>query len=182
MGSEKNTPPEQLAAIREQASRLFQEHEGFIRSAIRFVIQNPSDRDDFYQDLFLSFILDPPFGDIQKPRGFFYRLVHERASDWYRNQARRRKALLKFYRQARIDAVEKGAEPVVSDADELAVFFEKVQTHLKTNEGQAILYRYKENYTLKETALKLGVKPETAARYICSGLKKIRKVFSNKKD
>lgn len=180
MGSEKNTPPEQGAELRNRADRVFLEHEDFIRSVIRFAIQNPSDRDDFYQELYLSFVLDPPTEEILKPRSFFYHLVLKRASDWYRNQSRRQKVLQKFYRRAQIDPEQKETESIVSEREEIAVFFRRVQESLQTNEGRAILYRYKDHYSLKETALKLGVKPETAARYICSGLKKLREMFYKK--
>lgn len=180
MGSEKITPPEQLAEVRQRALGLFEEYEDFIRALVRFAVRDPSDREDFFQDLFLSFLLSPPAGEIRSPKGFFYRLVLERARDWHRSRARKQKSLQKFYQRASIQWEEKPADAAVSDADEIAVFFEKVRSHLQTKEGRAVLYRYQYRYSLKEIALRLGVKPETAARYVSSGLKKIRKLFHKK--
>lgn len=181
MGSEKKSPPAQQAEAREQASRLFQEHEDFIRSAIRFAIRNPSETDDFYQDLYLSFVLNPPVKPIQKPQGFFWRLVMERATDWYRNQGRRRRMLKELYRRAQLSAEQRETESTLSDTETIAALFEQIKSFLKTGEGQAIIYRYKYHYTLEETAQKMGIKPQTVIRYVCTGLKKIRERFQNRR-
>jgi RNA polymerase sigma factor (sigma-70 family) len=178
VGSEKNSPSQTEA--RKRASCLFQEHEDFIRSVIRFAIRNPADADDFYQDLYLSFILNPPADEIRKPRGFFYRLIRERAKDWYRKHARRQKKMKELFLQTDLQT-EPSPQAVFADAEEMAALFDKIESCLKTNEGRAILYRYKYDYTLEETAQKMGIKPKSVVRYTCTGLKKIREIFQKRR-
>ena len=88
MGSEKRTPFGEGSENIEWASRLFEEHEGFIRSVVRYVINDPCEGDDFYQELFLYFALKPHPANIRKMRGFLYRVILDRAKDWHRRRSR----------------------------------------------------------------------------------------------
>jgi RNA polymerase sigma factor (sigma-70 family) len=164
----------------ELAARLFREHEAFIRSVIRFALRDPSEADDFFQELFLSLALNFPSEEIKSPRGYLYRLIMERAYDWGRTQARRKKRLRQVDLDADPPSDHKAAEVIVSQGEEARILFQRIQEHLRRNEARAILYRYKHDYTLEETAEKMGIKPRTVIRYVCTGLKKIRELVNKK--
>lgn len=180
MGSQNTTPLDEREQNFERAARLFREHEAFIRSVIRFALRNPSEADDFFQELFLSFALKPPAEEIKSPRGFLYRLIMERAIDWHRAQGRRSRKLQQMRLEIDPKPEHKPVEAIVSQTEEVGLLFDRIREHLKKNEARAILYRFQLDYTLEETAEKMGLKPKTVIRYICIGLKKIRELVSDK--
>ncbi len=181
MGSEKRTPSEGSGANFEWASRLFEEHGAFIRSVIRFAVSDSSEYEDFYQDLYLSFALNPFTEELRNPRGFLYRVIVDRAKDRYRIQSRRRRWRYELFYLARQEYIDRPEGSDVIRHEEAQALFHRIETHLSRNEARAILYRYKYDYSLEETAREMGVKPKTISRYISVGLKKM-KHFLHKKE
>lgn len=180
MGSENRTPSEKRGKNVEWASRLFEEHEGFIRSVIHFAVQNPSEADDFFQELYLYFVLKPPSEEIRNPQGFLYRVILDRAKDWHRRQTRRQQKQHQLADQVRRRQTDRTAEADFFKQEEAQILFDQIEQYLQTNEAKAILYRFKYEYTLDETARKMGLQPKTISRYVSVGLKKIREILKHK--
>ncbi len=180
MGSENITPLDEREKNFERVWRLFREHEVFIRSVIRFALRNPSEADDFFQELFLSLALNPPSEEIKSPRGYLYRLIMERSIDWSRTHLRRSKRLRQMSQEIDPQAGHSAADTIVSQNEQVRLLFDRIEQHLKHNQARAILYRYKYNYTLEETAEKMGLKPKTVIRYVSIGLKKLRELIKQK--
>ena len=180
MGSENRAPSEERGQNFEWANYLFKEHEGFIRSVIRFAIRNPSETDDFFQELYLYFVRKPPSEEVRNPQGFLYRVIIDRAKDWHRRQSRRQQKRHQLVHQARQEQSNEGAETDFFRREEVQELFVQIERHLQANEAKAILYRYKHEYTLDETAREMGLQPKTISRYISVGLKKIREILKDK--
>jgi RNA polymerase sigma factor (sigma-70 family) len=180
VGSENRTPSDEREKNFERVWRLFQEHDVFIRSVIRFTLRNPSEVDDFFQELFLSLAMNPPPEELKSPRGYLYRYIMERSLDWCRAHARRKKRLRQVDLDADPQSDHKAAETIVSQSEEVRILFDRIQEHLSRNEARAILYRFKYDCTLEETAKTMGLKPRTVIRYVCTGLKKLRELVNKK--
>ena len=159
---------------------LFEEHEAFIRSVIQYALGSPSEVDDFFQELFLSLAFNPPPEELTSPRGYLYRYIMERSLDWRRSLSRRKKRLRQVSLDVDPPSDHKTAEAVVSQNEQIGILFEQNEKHISRNEARAIFYRFKYDWTYEETAKKMGLKPRTVVRYICTGLKKLRKRLNQK--
>lgn len=180
MGSENTAPSEERGNNFEWANHLFKEHEAFIRSVIGFAIQNPSETDDFFQELYLYFVRKPPLEEIRNLKGFLYRVIIDRAKDWHRRQSRRQQKRYQLVHQIRQEQTDERAESDFFQREEARELFHQIERHLQENEAKAILYRYKHDYTLDETAREMGLQPKTISRYVSVGLKKIRELLKDK--
>ena len=159
---------------------LFEEHEAFIRSVIQYALGNPSEADDFFQELFLSLAFNPPPEELTSPRGYLYRYIMERSMDRRRSLSRRKKRLRQVSLDVDPPSDQKTAESIISQGEQIGILFEQIKKHISRNEARAIFYRFKYDWTYEETAKKMGLKPRTVVRYICTGLKKLRERLNQK--
>ena len=180
MGSENRTPSDERGKNFEWANHLFKEHEGFIRSVIQFAIRNPSETEDFFQELYLYFIRKPPSDEIRNLQGFLYRVIIDRAKDWHRRQSRRQQKRHQLVHLVRQEQTDQRAETDFLRREEARELFTQIERHLQKNEAKAIVYRFKHEYTLDETAREMGLQPKTISRYVSVGLKKIRELLKDK--
>ena len=156
---------------------IFTEHGAFIRSAIRFHINSEAECDDLFQDLFVSLVANPIPEDVVNIRGFLYRVVTARAKDAFRRVTRYRANLCDYAEQCQSPA-EKNPVNTVIEMEEAERIFELIRKRLPRNEARALSFRYGHDNDNKRVAENMGVKSATVSRYICEGMKKIRRILN----
>jgi RNA polymerase sigma factor (sigma-70 family) len=161
----------------DRTDRIFTEHGTFIRSAIRFHINSEAECDDLFQDLFVSLVANPIPEDVVNIRGFLYRVVTARAKDAFRRATRYRANLCNYTERCQSPA-EKNPVSTIIEMEEVERIFDLIRNRLPRNEARALSLRYWHDSDNKEVAESMGVKTATVSRYICTGMKKIRRILN----
>jgi len=159
----------------EHAGRIFEEHEDFIRTIIRFHIKGRTEAEDIFQQSFLSLVARPIPENIIDVKGYLYQAITNDVIDTAR-QARKYEARIKRYASR-----NKYSTVEINPPDALAIQDEQAQKTLKflehnlhKHELMAVKLKYKEGYTSEETAEQMGIKRQSVNRYITSAVKKLR--------
>ncbi|HUW17927.1 MAG TPA: sigma-70 family RNA polymerase sigma factor [Sedimentisphaerales bacterium] len=165
----------------ELATQVFAQYGHFIRSMIRFQVEDEAEAEDLFQDFFLYLIAKPVPPHIKNVRGFLCKVVSDRVRDALRGINRYR-AQIQAYAKPNSPVSEDLPEDVLVEVEEARKMFELIERRLPTNEALAVTLRYRENHGLTEIAQKIGIKPRSASKYVSLGLKKIRCVFTVKRE
>jgi RNA polymerase sigma factor (sigma-70 family) len=158
------------------AEKIFEEHGDFIRSVIRFNIQNAAEAEDLFQDFFLFLISKPVPKEVQNLRGFLYKAVSDKVNDASRRINRYQAKICRYAERSR-RIIENSPEKAVIEIEETKKMFKLIQRRLPNNEARAVMLRYRNNRDIGEVAVKMGIKPRSVSRYVSAGLKRIRQVF-----
>ena len=159
------------------AAQIFREHSEDIRAIIRYSIRDESIADDIYQDFFLSLITAKIPDPIKNMRSFLYTAITNDIVSMARRVRRRHERLKAYVQEGYWDAPEEespSAQLIRDEENELALTY--IEKHLCPSEFKAVLCRLKEGEDNEEAARRLGVKKRSFLRYLCSALKKIRKI------
>jgi RNA polymerase sigma factor (sigma-70 family) len=169
---ETQNPSRNLAHVAE----VFAEHGDFVRSIIRFHARNQVEREDLFQDFFLELISKPIPEDVQNVRGYIYNVVCDNIKDAFRRIERYQKRLHRYAEHHR-HIIEDRPENKLIETEEIEKMFELICRHLPKKEAKATELRYRHNYNIRETAVKMGVQPKSVSRYLSAGAKKLRQVL-----
>jgi RNA polymerase sigma factor (sigma-70 family) len=159
------------------ARKLFAEQGEFIRSVVRYATHNDEYIDDLVHELFLFFVAKPIPEDILNIRGYLYKVIHDKVTDWHRAQ-KRYKSKIQHYRE--IKEKEQAAVCRQTELHENAQqILDLIGKHLSRTEVRAILLRYQHQYAIEEVAKEMNIKSRSVSRYISVGLKKIRRFLNS---
>lgn len=162
------------------ATQIFREHSDDIRAIIRYSIRDESIVDDVYQDFFVSLITTKMPEHIKNMRSFLYKAITNDIVSMSR-RVRRRRDRLKVYAQEGYQVVPEEESPsaqlIRDEQTEQALMH--LEKHLCPSEFKAVVCRFKEGSDNEEAAKRLGIKKRSFLRYLCSALKKIRKINFN---
>lgn len=180
MADKHTMTPQETSEQVARTERLFAEHHDYIRATIGHFISDSDEGDDVYQDLFVYFVRKPISPDIVNLEAYLYRVILDRVRDRKRSQTRYCRHVETYARQV----TQKKEQPVEvtipnAQAQEL---FDLLDVHLKKNEAAAILHCYKDDLEIAEAARKMNIHPRSLSRYLCVGLKKIRKIVCKDAD
>jgi RNA polymerase sigma-70 factor (ECF subfamily) len=156
------------------AANVFGEYGDFIHAVIRCKVGNEDRADDLLQDFFLSIVSNPPPPALQNIKGYLYRAIINDIVDAVRRMKRYESHVCKYGEQLYYSINKNGLENTLIEGEKLDKLFALIKQGLPENESQAIALRYRDNYSIKEVADKMGVKKRTVSSYISVGLKKIR--------
>ncbi len=160
----------------ELAAKVFSIYGNFIRSTIKFNIRDEALCDDLFQDLFLHLVSKPIPDDVRNIKGFLFKVITDKIKDSVRSIGR-------YQRRVRRSATEQRGtfnrrpEQELIEVEEITRMFESIRKRLSPTENSAVSLRYKNGYTIKEIAEKMGVKSRSASRYLSVGLRKARDHF-----
>jgi RNA polymerase sigma factor (sigma-70 family) len=163
-----------------RATQIFHEYGGDIRKIIRFKVKDESLAEDLYQDLYLSLVSAKLPPKIKNMKRFLYRAITNDVISVAR-RTRRRNELMKLYSQdyRATELAEGGPDERMMRDERKDVVFQQLEEHLCPSEYQAVLWRFQRDGNNQEAAKDLGVKKESFIRYLCTGLKKLRKLDWN---
>ncbi len=160
-----------------RATQIFHEYGGDIRKIICFKVKDESLVEDLYQDLFLSLVSANLPPKIKNMKRFLYHAITNDVISMAR-RTRRRHELMKLYAQdsRAIELADEGpGERMIQNEREEEVF-QQLEEHLCPSEYQAVLWRFQRDGNNQEAAREFGVKERSFIHYLCTGLKKLRKV------
>jgi RNA polymerase sigma factor (sigma-70 family) len=162
------------------ASKVFAEHDDFIRAVIRSQVKNEVQADDIFQDLFLSLVYNPVPKGVKNMKSYLYRAIINDVVDAVRRVETYKAQIYKYRRQPNYSINKTGPGNAIAGPgnaiakEELDRVFALIKGRLRNNEYQAITLRYKDHYGIKDVAERMGVKCKSAREYTSRGLRKIR--------
>ena len=162
----------------DRATEIFDEYGEFIRSVIDFHVRDETLSDDLFQDLFLFLVSKPIPEEVQNVKAFLYKVICDAVKDTFRRIDRYQRRIYRYAEHRRGCVVGSHADRGLMDIEETQKMFDLIERRLPKNEAVALKLRYGDNCDTAEVAEKMGVKPRSASRYVCVGLKKIRQFFT----
>lgn len=160
--------------------RLYREYDGFIQSVIRFSAKNQADREDIYQEVFLT-LMGTDLEEIQDFKSYLYRLIINKSNEFLRNKISRelkQKHYLELYPAAAAVVRDGDMEDLIV-LDEVDGMVDLIREYLSEKESEAILLRFKDHCDIDEAAEKMNVQRKTLIHYISVGLKKLRLILKS---
>lgn len=164
----------------DKAAKLFVEHGDFIRTVIRCQVKNETQVDDLFQDFFLSLVANPLPSDVKNIRNFLYKAITNDIINAVQRAENYQKKKLKYAKRFNYSINNKTPENIVIEVEETNRMFELIEMRLRRSEAQAITFRYRNNYNIKEVAMKMNVSYGSVRKYIYVGLSKIRQLLKLK--
>jgi len=162
------------------AAKLFVEYGDFIRAVIRCQVKNETKADDLFQDFFLSLIVNPLPADVRNIKSFLYRAVTNDIINAVQRAENYQNKMLKYAKRFNHSINKITPENAVIEAEETNRMFELIKMRLRRSEAQAITFRYRNNYNIKEVAMRMNVNSRSVRKYIYVGLSKIRQLLKLK--
>ena len=157
------------------AGRIFDEYGDAIRGIIKVYLPNRAQADDIFQELFLSLVYNPmPEGIVNVP-GYLYRIIRNDVFDALRQSARYREQLRRYSELCGPSQAESEPDKILQQQEQVFELFRLVEKCLCRHEAQALTRRYKYQQNTDEAAKAMCVDKKTVYRYVCVGLKKMRK-------
>jgi RNA polymerase sigma factor (sigma-70 family) len=165
----------------DRAAELFSEYGDFIFAVILNQVGNDGQANDLYQDFFLSLVSRPISADIQNIKSYLYRAITNDIIDAAR-RAEKYKTLMHKYAEC-LDYSINNSSPgnALIKTEEINKTFKLIGGQLPRSEAQAITFRLRDNFSIKEVAKRMHVNSRTVSRYISSGLSRVRIFLNNKK-
>ena len=161
------------------AAEIFNAQGGFIRAVIRFQAHNKSEEDDLFQEFFLALIRKPLPANVRNVKSFLYRAIVNHVLDSVRMRENYRRIVRKYVEETGIPINSCPAENVfIEDAEEKEAVIAYFARYLQEREAQAFVMRYRDNFSLGEIAVKMGVNVRTVSRYLSEGLRRLRKTLT----
>jgi RNA polymerase sigma factor (sigma-70 family) len=165
----------------ERAAEIFSEYGNFILAVIRNQVGNNSQANDLFQDFFLSLVYKPISPDIQNIKSYLYRAITNDIIDAAR-RVEKYKTLTHKYAECLDYSINKSSpENALIETEEINKMFKLIGGQLPRSEAEAITFRLRDNFSIKEVAKRMHVNSRTVSRYISAGLSKVRHLLNNKK-
>ena len=164
-----------------QAAKIFEEYGDVIRGTVCCNVNDRSMIDDILQDFFLALVRKPIPPAIQNVKSYLRRAVKNDILDkalqtksyHARNQrcAELHMGYIKFH----------SPEDIVIKAETIQQLFNIIEQKLMPHEAEAVTQKFCFDRDDSHAAEAMGIKRRTFSRYLCTGLKKIRKFACEKK-
>jgi len=157
------------------AAMIYEKHGRFIMTAIKSFAKNSVEAEDIYQEFFIKLTEKPIPDNIKNIKAFLYRALTRDILDSIRKQnaynARIARYALKIKNRKKnltyADKIE------ITEATEN--IFAIAKNNLPHHFYNAIEMRFRQDLSNIEVAQQLNLNSKSVGRYICIGLKKIRK-------
>ncbi|NQV33376.1 MAG: sigma-70 family RNA polymerase sigma factor [Phycisphaeraceae bacterium] len=159
------------------ATHIFREYGPDIREMIRFSVRDDGVAEDIYQDLFLSLASSKLPPKIRNMRRFLYRAITNDIISMVR-RSRRRHELMKLYARdyRAVESEETSPGELLIQSERKEQVFSQLEKELCPSEYRAVLWRFQRGGDNEAAAEELGIKKRSFIRYLCAGLKKIRRL------
>ncbi len=136
--------------------------------------------DDLFQDFYISLVAKPIPEKIINIKSFLYKAIINHLS----SSSKRIRAYEK-----KIQNYQKNFDFIVNKMESTSALlireesnndiFEVIKKNTPKKKYMAIVLRYRDGYSIKEVADKMGIKYSSVTRYLSTGLRKIRHCIGN---
>ncbi len=175
-GSETN---QELTSKVELAAKIFDKYGDKIRAMIRREVNDYSMADDIFQDLFLSFVHRPISPDIPNMCGYICKAIKHDLYDANRRKKSYHSLICKYTEDRIHNILHEDPQNALIKTEEAQKIFEVSEKLLLHHEADAIIQKYGRDHDAVEAANEMKIKRRSYSRYLCVGLKKLRKSIGN---
>ena len=158
----------------EQAGEFFLQHGERIRAIVGYVAQDEDRADDLYQEFYLSLVKRPLPSDIKDMDNYLFTVLLNSARGQRRRDRQYRECVQKYAQDRGEPVAQCDIADVVARTDEVNRIFRVAKKVLGRREFEAVQLRYYEGQDNQDVGRQLGLKANTIARYLWSGIEKIR--------
>ena len=158
------------------ASEIIEEHTDTIRGAIWFHVNDKSSIDDVFQDFFLSLVHRPIPQRVQNIKAYINISVKNDVLDAaYKTKSchLRNRKYAEMYKDSRKSDTPEG---IASHTEEIRQLFDIVEDQLLQHETEAIIQKYRHDRDTAEIAEAMNINKRSVSCYLCTGLRKLRKI------
>lgn len=159
----------------EAATRIFEGYGDFIYNIIRYKTTDKALVDDLFQDFFVWLAANPVSLEGPELKAFLYRAIINDIRDAGRRVKRYNNLLNKYTKNSKFSINDNRSMNAYNAEERVKAIMKNAWDKLSPKETNAISLRYLEGYSIAEVANKMRVKQASVSRYICVGLKKIRR-------
>ncbi len=177
LSAKKSSAPSNV----DRAAEIFSKYGDFILAVIRYQVGNDAQADDLFQDFFLSLASRPIPARIQNIKSYLYRAITNDIVDAARRVQKYQTRMQKYAECLDYSINKNTPENALIKKEEINKMFKLIEGRLPRSEAQAITFRFRNNFNIKEVAKKMDVNNRTVSRYISAGLSKVRQFFNSKK-
>lgn len=161
-----------------RVKEIFLKHGDFLKIIINLHIEDKDDAEEFFQELFLFFIVKPLPENIKNIQGLLSKIVSDRAKDYYRKKAGTKRRLNKYSEIISKKAPPNSPEATIIDKEESDRFYNIIKMNLSPQEAQAVTLKFRQQNNNIEIAEKMKIDPRSVSRYVSVGLKKLKKLWA----
>ena len=176
--SQRDEIKEHISSNVSHVRELFKEYGNFLRVIISLHIEDKSDADDFFQELFLFFVLKPLPDNISSVKGLLNKIVADRAKDFYRKESCYKRRISRYAKLIENKDIDSCPEIMVIEKEQTEKMFGLIRRNLPPKEAQAVTLKFKHGYDNKEISGKMEINSRSVSRYISVGLNKIKTLWA----
>lgn len=164
-----------------RAGEIFDEYGDAIQGFIRFHVGDDAQVDDIFQSLYLSLVRNPVPPAVENVKSYLYKAVSNDIRDATRRRRNYQARILRYSQYFNSHMVsEETPEDAAIMAEDRQQMFEMIERQLPAREAQAVILRYRYGHSISEAAERMRVRKKSLSRYLCMGLKKIRRLFAER--
>jgi RNA polymerase sigma factor (sigma-70 family) len=156
------------------ATAVFAEHGEFIRTVIRFQAGKRLDIEDLCQEFYLALIRQPVPADVTNVQSYLYRALVHHVIDAVRRRKSYSRILKKYTEETRISINNRPAGNALVDEEQRNAAVTCLAGQLQDRQAQAFILRYRDDCSLLEIAMRMGINKRTVSRYLSESLRKLR--------
>jgi len=157
------------------AAEVFNKHSAVILATIRSNLNDKSEANDMLHNFFLSLVYKPVPAHIRNIRAYLQRAVKNDILD-ASVRTKSYRARIQTYADCHKDtATYKDPETIAIQTEETQKAFELIEEQIPPRQAQAVIERCYHDLDTDETAERMCVNKRSVSRYLCIGLRKIRR-------
>jgi RNA polymerase sigma factor (sigma-70 family) len=161
-----------------RAAEIFSQHGDFIRSVIRYRVKDEALVDDVFQDFFLALVANPLPPDVRNVKNYLYRAIINNSFNAVKRVERYHGQVKRYSDYVKKTINNCLPETALIEAEETQKMFRKIVQLLPSSEAQAVTLKFKNDVDVGDIAKQMAVNKRSVSRYLSTGLKKLRGIFT----
>lgn len=162
------------------AGRIFNEYGDFIYNVIYNQVKDEHLAKDIYQNYFLSLVSKPIPDSTRNVKAYIYQTIKNDIIDTIRRTQRYRKMIEKYVHSLEKNEKNFNSRNALMYGVKDGKLLKRAWRVLDPRETKAVNLRFRKHHSPKEVANIMNVSVDTAYKYVCSGLRKMRKFVSER--
>jgi RNA polymerase sigma factor (sigma-70 family) len=164
----------------DSVAKLLAEHGEFIYRVALNKTNDKNAADDLVQNFLLSVISNPIPHYIENVKSYIYKAIVNDNLDSIRKIKGAEAFFKKYCKNSNFLIHNDDSQNAYNREEWVSKIFAIMSNELTSFELQAIKLKYKDECSIEDIAKKMNIKKASVSKYICVGLKKIKKVFEQK--
>jgi len=164
---------------RELVADIFERYGAKIYNLIARQVNDYSEIDDIYQQLFLSLIQGQGLSHDHNILGYLFKATTNHVIDAARLKKKYRQQTYRYAEYQRYRTVQESPQRITIQAEERQKRIKLIEKYLPRHEAKAITDYYIHDHNFPNLAKKMNIKKRTLSRYLCIGLKKVRQLLND---